>query len=71
MDLQPDARKLQMMIFSGKNSQTLTTFDEYMRDYGTPDLFLPKTWKKDEPILLADKVDEVYERFFDNEEKDK
>ena len=58
-----------MMIFSGKNSSTFGTFDEYMRDYGTPDLFQPKTWKKDEPILLTDKVDETYEKFFENENK--
>ena len=56
-----------MMIFTGKNSQTIETFDEYMKEYGTPDLFEIKTWKKSEqPILLTDSVDGTYEQFFGN-----
>lgn len=45
-DLYPDTRKIQMMIFTGKNSKTIETFDEYMKEYGTPNLFEIKTWKK-------------------------
>ena len=68
-DLYPDTHKMKMMIFSGKNKATIETFDEYMRAEKTFDLSQIKTWMKNQPIVLTDKVDAKYEEFFGSSKK--
>ena len=62
-DMYPDTKKIKMMIFSGKVSQTRGTFEQYMKEYATMDLLLINKWHPTQPILLTDKVDETFEGF--------
>ena len=68
-DLYPDTKKLQMMIFSGRNQATIRSFDEYMRDASTCDLLQIRNWCTNQPILMTDRVDDIFEEFLGSTRK--
>lgn len=68
-DLFPDTKKLQMMIFSGRNKQTIISFDEYMKYASTCDLLQIRNWCTNQPILMTDRVDDIFEEFLGSSRK--